>query len=125
MSNSIGMLWLKREFLQVTLSPRIFALLKCDFVSLLPILEFDSVYEKKARAPAQKNLTETKRKLAGHTNISLTYSFPTDLFTMLEPQNPSIDELYVLPDEPFHNFRALKSVDRRILCSSWTPCDGF
>ena len=30
-----------------------------------------------------------------------------------------------IPNEPFPNFRASKSVDRRILCSSWTSCDGF
>ena len=29
------------------------------------------------------------------------------------------------PDKPFHNFRALKSVDPLILCSSETSCDGF
>ena len=29
------------------------------------------------------------------------------------------------PDEPFHNIGALKSVDRRILCSSGTSCEGF
>ena len=30
-----------------------------------------------------------------------------------------------LPDEPFPNFRALNSVDRRNLCSSGTLYDGF
>ena len=30
-----------------------------------------------------------------------------------------------MPDEPFHNFRASKSVDRRILCTSGASCDGF
>ena len=30
-----------------------------------------------------------------------------------------------VPDEPFHNFRASRSGDRRILFSSGTPCDGF
>ena len=30
---------------------------------------------------------------------------------------------YVLSDEPY--FRASKSVDRRILCSSGTLCDGI
>ena len=30
-----------------------------------------------------------------------------------------------LPDEPFHNFRASKSMDRAILCSSGTSCGGF
>ena len=29
------------------------------------------------------------------------------------------------PDEPFHNFRASKSVHRRILCCTGTSCDGF
>ena len=32
---------------------------------------------------------------------------------------------WLAPDEPFHNFKALKSVDRRILFSSGTSCDGF
>ena len=30
----------------------------------------------------------------------------------------------MLPDEPFPNFRASKSVDRRILCSSESSNDG-
>ena len=30
-----------------------------------------------------------------------------------------------LPDEPFHNLRASRSGDWRILCSSRTSCDGF
>ena len=29
------------------------------------------------------------------------------------------------PDPPFHNFRDLISGDRRTICSSGTPCDGF
>ena len=29
------------------------------------------------------------------------------------------------PDEPLNNFSASKSVDRQILCSSGTSCDGF
>ena len=29
------------------------------------------------------------------------------------------------PDRPFHNFRAPRSGDRRILCSSGESCDGF
>ena len=29
------------------------------------------------------------------------------------------------PDRPFHNFRALRSGDRQILCSSRRPYDGF
>ena len=31
----------------------------------------------------------------------------------------------VLPDEPFHNFRASRSGDRRILCSSGTSNYGY
>ena len=30
-----------------------------------------------------------------------------------------------LPNKPFPNFGALKSVDRRILCSSRMTCDGL
>ena len=30
-----------------------------------------------------------------------------------------------MPDESFHNFRASRSRDRRILCSTRTLCDGF
>ena len=30
-----------------------------------------------------------------------------------------------VPDEPFHNFRAPESGDRRFLCSLGTSCDGF
>ena len=33
--------------------------------------------------------------------------------------------LYLLPDWPFCNFRASKSVDRRLLCSWRTSCGGF
>ena len=32
---------------------------------------------------------------------------------------------WALPDEPFHNFRASRSGDRQMLCSSGTSCDGF
>ena len=32
---------------------------------------------------------------------------------------------YWFPDELFHNFRASRSGDRRVLCYSGTSCDGF
>ena len=64
------------------------------------------------------------------------------IFHILEAQDQGIDTFYVVresrtgrsgilfdnervPDEPFHNFRASKSVDPRALCSSWTSCIGF
>ena len=33
--------------------------------------------------------------------------------------------LSVFPDRPFHNFRASRSGDRQIKCSSKTPCNGL
>ena len=36
-----------------------------------------------------------------------------------------LSRILQLPDEPFHNSRASKSVNRLILCSSRTSCDVF
>ena len=79
-------------------------------------------------------------------------SVPTKLFTILEPQKPSLHELYSIesptlssylcksvqsgrvklvvascptPDRPFHNFRAFKSVGPRTLCIPDPSIDGW
>ena len=47
------------------------------------------------------------------------------LFVRLSVESYLVRQISYEPEEPFHNFRASRSGDRRILCSSGTSCDGL
>ena len=78
------------------------------------------VTEKRNKLRGKYLIAKKIQPLAGKEQLRC---YPIHTFPILEPQNISIDVSKV-PDEPFHNFRASRSGDMRILCSSRTSQDG-